>query len=51
MLSNMLFHFMAFAYMHHSQSYGASNTKEWDLEKWMGASLNLSKTKSHKTQS
>ena len=39
MLSNMLFHFMAFAYMHHSQSYGASNTKEWVRPWKMNGSL------------
>ena len=26
-------------YIHYSQSYGASNTKGWDLEKWVRASL------------
>ena len=32
---DMLFHFMAFPYMHYSQSYGTSNTKECDFEKWV----------------
>ena len=31
----MLFHFVAFPYMHYSQSYGTSNTKECDFEKWV----------------
>ena len=25
--------------MHYSQSYGASDSKEWDREKWLRASL------------
>ena len=41
--SDMLFHFVpfscCFSYMHYSQRYGASNTKGWDLEKWVRASL------------
>ena len=41
--SDMLFHFVPFScffsYMHYSQRYGASNTKGWDLEKWVRASL------------
>ena len=28
--------------MYYSQSYKASNTKGWDLEKWVQASLNYS---------
>ena len=31
--------FVLFSYMHYSQRYGASNTKGWDLEKWVRASL------------
>ena len=31
----MLFHFVAFPYMHYSQSYGTSNTKGCDFEKWV----------------
>ena len=31
----MLFHFVAFPYMHYSQSYGTSNTKGCDREKWV----------------
>ena len=31
---------LAFPYMYYSQSYKASNTKGWDLEKWVRASLN-----------
>ena len=42
-LLDMLFHFVAFpcffSYMQYSQSYGASNTKGWGLEKWVLASL------------
>ena len=33
------FHFVAFPYMLYSQSREASNTKGWDLEKWVRASL------------
>ena len=41
--SDMLFHLVPFScfffsYMHYSQRYGASNTKGWDLEKWVRAS-------------
>ena len=35
----MLFHLVAFPYMNYSQSYGASNTMGWDLEKWVLSSL------------
>ena len=34
-----MFHFLAFPYMLYSQSREASNTKGWDLEKWVRASL------------
>ena len=33
----MLFHFVAFPYMHYSQSYRASNTKGLSLEKFVQA--------------
>ena len=38
----MLFRFVAFPCMHYSQRYEASNTKGWDLEKWVPASLRVS---------
>ena len=31
----MLFHFVAFPYMHYNQSYETSNTKGCDFEKWV----------------
>ena len=34
-----MFHFVAFPYSLYSQSCEASNTKGWDLEKWVRASL------------